>query len=88
VFYLNGCIHVLKYVVRCMLNYGPVAPWFILYVWGILNFIFSRKVCYNWYQSFWFNTRLVWAKDQPEFGKFIVTDFGSMTNLGKIVKPE
>jgi hypothetical protein len=35
VFYgLNGFIHVLKYVVRCMLNYGPIFPWFI-YMYGV-----------------------------------------------------
>jgi hypothetical protein len=28
-----------------------------------------------WYQSFWFNTRPVWAKDQCEFGKFIIVEF-------------
>jgi hypothetical protein len=36
-FFLNNCIHVLKYVVICMLNYGPATPWFILYVWGIFK---------------------------------------------------
>ena len=26
-----------------MLNYGLVSPWFILYVWGLLNFILARR---------------------------------------------
>jgi len=26
-----------------MLNYGPIAPWFILYVWGILIFVLAGE---------------------------------------------
>jgi hypothetical protein len=35
----------------CYNFYGPAAPWFILHVWGIFSFCFSRWVNYMYYEQ-------------------------------------
>jgi hypothetical protein len=61
----------------------------------ILQLVSEQILCFVgngyvtiWYQSFRFNIKPVWAKDQCEFGKFIVVEFSSMTDLEKFVEPE
>jgi hypothetical protein len=60
-FCLNNCIHVLKYVVRCMLNYGPDTPWLFICM-GVLNFILVGGMLQFGIRAFGSNIWLVWAR--------------------------
>jgi hypothetical protein len=56
---------------------------------GIFKFhVLARRVCYNMVSELLVQHQLVWAKINVNLVKFVVIDFGSVTDLGKIVKPE
>jgi hypothetical protein len=58
---------------------------------AFLNFVFSRRVCYNLVSELKFNIEPVLTKDQCELGKFVVVEFQIYDGFGEIcetrVKP-